>query len=960
MSGIHPPTGTVTLLFTDIEGSTKRWEHVPQAMSGALMTHDLILRAAIEEHGGFVFKTIGDAFCAAFADPADALSAAVDAQRSLTAEAWGDVGPVRVRMALHTGEPEHRDRDYFGPPVNRVARLLSTGYGDQVIVSAATADRVKDALPGGTTLLDLGAHRLKDLLQPERIYQLIVPGLSCDFPPIKSLDRQPHNLPAQPTPLVGREEELARVRSLVEGESARLLTLTGPGGIGKTRLALQVAADLVDTFPDGAWFAGMAPITDADLVVPTIAQSLGVREAGHESVEQALLDYLRDKRLLLLLDNFEHVVSAAPALGRLLAECRGVQVLATSRAVLRVYGEREVAVPPLPLPDPKRLPVLTVLAEIPSIELFVERAKAVRSAFELTAENAPVVAGICVRLDGLPLAIELAAARTRVLSPDKLLERLGKRLDLLTGGASDRAARQQTLRGTIAWSHDLLPPGQQVLFRRLSVFAGGASLEAVEAVADADGELGALDGLEALVQQSLLRQDESPDGEPRFMMLETIREFATERVDESAEAAAVRERHAAHFLAFAETAEPHLTGSEQPMWLERLEIEHDNLRAALGWFSTRGEHESETGLAAALWRFWYARGHLTEGRQHLERLLTTSPSENSVSEKRLAVLDAAGVLAETQGDLHRASELYDTEHTLAQEMNNQHATARALLNLGTVAMVRSNYSDASANYEQARSLFEELGHERGVAIALERLYHIARFQEDLDRAETLATECLAVYRKLGDAHAICFGMQNLAILAFLRRDYAAAAKLNQQVIDSSKSLGDRQTEAYALVTLARSLRHLGDNARSVTLCEEALTLFEALGDRAGTAYASNFLGLAKLARGDRDEARRHLAKSLTIRRDLGDREAIAQSLEGAAMVAFAASDAETGAMLFGAAQTLRRSIGAPLQGADRDDYHDELERAHSAFGEAAFEAAWTLGGVMTIEQAIEEAMAGLA
>src|SRR5918992_2625428 len=445
-------------------------------------------------------------------------------------------------------------------------------------------------------------------------FQLIAPALPTSFPSLKSLDARMNNLPAQPTPLVGRERELKEVCGLLREEEVRLLTLTGPGGIGKTRLGLQIAAELLDEFEDGVFFVALATITDPALVASAIAEPLGVVEAGDQPLEEGLKDFLRSKELLLLLDNFEQVLGGAPLVGELLSECPRLNVLATSRSVLRVYGEQEFAVPPLELPDHKRLPSVERLTQYEAVRLFIERAKAARPDFSVTNENAPAVAEICVRLDGLPLAIELAAARIKLLTPSAMLERLGSRLKLLGGGARDLPERQRTLRGTIEWSHALLEEGEQVLFARLAVFAGGRTLEAIEAVCEGQGELAVdpLEGVSSLLDKSLLRQEEGPEGKPRFVMLETIHEYARERLQASGEAEEARRLHAQHFLALAEEVEPELSGADQLAYLERLEAEHDNMRAALTW-SLENEPETVLRLARTLARFWEKRSHYLEG-----------------------------------------------------------------------------------------------------------------------------------------------------------------------------------------------------------------------------------------------------------------------------------------------------------------------------------------------------------
>ena len=583
------PSGTVTFLFTDIEGSTARWEGHPDAMRAALARHDALVRAAIVEHRGHVVKTMGDAFHAAFSRAPDAVAAALDAQRRLQAEPWGEVGPLRVRMALHTGVAEERDGDYYGPPLNRAARLLSAGHGGQVLLSQATRELVRDGLSEGAALIDLGEHRLKDLARPERVFQVVSPGLAADFPQLRALDSSPNNLPIQLTPLIGRERAVRAVMALLTGGDpspspgqARLVTLTGPGGIGKTRLGLQVAAELVGAYDDGVVVVELAPISDASLVAPRIAQALGMADTSGRPPVDILVERLRDRRLLLVLDNFEQVLPATSVVDDLLRSCPALSIMVTSRAPLQLRSEHEYPVPPLVLPEVGRPLSPEALSQYEAVALFIDRSAAIRPDFAVTNANAPAVAGICARLDGLPLAIELAAARIRLLPPEALLARLEHSLDLLVGGRRDLPARQQTLRSAIAWSFDLLDVPEQRLFRRLGVFVGGFTLEAAEAICSQDGdlEIDTLDGIGSLVDASLVRLDRTTIGEPRYALLETVREFALERLEASGELSRTQRHHRDHFVAFAERAAAELRGPRAAQWFDRLAVEHGNLWAA--------------------------------------------------------------------------------------------------------------------------------------------------------------------------------------------------------------------------------------------------------------------------------------------------------------------------------------------------------------------------------------------
>jgi predicted ATPase/class 3 adenylate cyclase len=568
------PSGTVTFLLTDIEGSTRLWELYPESMRPALVRHDALISETVHRQGGTVIRSRGegDSLFAVFARATDAVAAAGAAQQQLQAEKWSTPTPLRVRMALHTGEADLRGGDYYGSAVNRCARLRAAAHGGQVLLSGATQALVQDQLPEGISLHDLGEHRLKDLVRPERIYQLRHPDLPADFPPLKTLDTRPNNLPVQPTPLLGREGELETARGLLRQDDVRLLTLTGPGGTGKTRLGLQAAADLADEFEDGVFFIALASVSDPELVGSAIAQALGVRETGEPSFSQSLKRALREKQLLLLLDNFEQVLPAGRLVSELLASCPRLKLLVTSRAALHLRGEREFPVPPLALPDPRRLPAVETLLQYAAVGLFIQQALAVKPDFAVTNENAPAVAEICHRLDGLPLAIELAAARVKLLSPQRMLSRLESRLNLLTGGARDLPARQQTLRGAITWSYDLLEAEEKSLFQRLAVFVGGCTLEDAEAVCSSNGdlELDVLGGTGSLVDKSLLRHEERGEDEARLTMLETIREYALERLEESGERDELRRRHAHHFLELAEAAAPRIQSADQGAWLRRL------------------------------------------------------------------------------------------------------------------------------------------------------------------------------------------------------------------------------------------------------------------------------------------------------------------------------------------------------------------------------------------------------
>ncbi|HEX6799459.1 MAG TPA: adenylate/guanylate cyclase domain-containing protein [Ktedonobacterales bacterium] len=888
------PAGTVTFLFTDIEGSTKLLQRLGEEYARVLGEHQTLLRAAFAAHDGTEVDTQGDAFFVAFPTAPAAVAAAAEATSTLAAHAWPAGAPLRVRIGLHTGTPQVIGDHYVGLDVHRAARIAAAGHGGQVLLSQTTRALAAHALPVGVTLRAVGTHRLKDLQESEPLFQLVLsdPDLPADFPPLKTLDTYQHNLPPQPTPLLGREEQVAALSALLRRPDVRLVTLTGPGGIGKTRLAVQVAAELLDDFADGVWFVRLSRLVDPTLVVPTIARTLGLQEQSSQSLADVLRAYLADRRLLLVLDNFEQVIAAAPEVASLLAASPSLGVLVTSRIRLHLRGEHEYALDPLRLPEPGAGRLAPErLSQYAAVALFVERAQAARSDFAVTAANAPAIAEVCVRLDGLPLAIELAAARVKLLPPEALLARLSAQLKLLTGGARDLEEHQQTMRATIAWSEGLLASEERVLFRRLAVFVGGCTLEAAEAVcvAPAGSELlglDVLDGLGTLVDHSLVQQREEGD-EPRFGMLQVIREYALERLEASGEAEALRRAHAAYILALVERAELEMVGPQEGAWLGRLEGEHDNLRAVLGRARERGEMETGLRLAAALRGFWWGRGHLREGREWIEGLLARAGGAGleegaartapPIAERvRARVLLAGGTMAVWQGDAAAGELWLEAAATLAQAGGDQHTAAEALNERGILAAHQGDWERAAVRYEESLALWRPLGDEWGIGLALNNLGDVATHLGDLERAADVLTEALARSRTVGDQGMLAVCLVNLGWVARLR----------------------------------------GEVARAEALQREALELV----------------------------------------RDLGDPRRCAASLEHLASTAGAAGQGERAARLLGAAATVRETIGAPLPAPERADVEEAVAASRAALGEEAWAAAFASGQALSLEKAVAEAL----
>ena len=921
------PTGIVTFLFTDIEGSTRLLEARPAAYRDELTRHDAIVRRAVAAHAGAIFQTRGDGFCAAFVSPVEAARAALDAQLALSdAESR-----VKVRMGLHTGEAELRGDEYFGAPLHRCARLMDSAHGGQVVLSAVTAALVGEVLPPGARLTDLGEHRLRDLVRPERVYQLDGAGLPAVFPPLRTLTATPNNLPIPSTEFVGREQPLQAVVATLLRPGTRLLTLTGPGGTGKTRLALQAASDLLDGFQDGVYFVPLASVTDPDLVLSTVAQALDVREAPGRPIVTALQEFMRHKHLLLILDNFEQVVAAAPAVAELLAAAPRLKVLVTSRAVLRLYGEHEFPVPPLALPDRRPVQSADHVTRFEAVRLFLSRAQAARPEFTIVDENAADVAEVCLRLDGLPLAIELAAARIRALPLRAMLQRMERRLPLLTGGPRDLPARQRTLRDTIAWSYDLLEPEEQVLFRRLSVFRG-FTLESAETVCAGEPPrpgaasvalpplgIDVLDGVESLVEKSLLRAEEPLGDEPRYGMLETVREFALERLEASGEDGAVRRRHVLAVVRLAETAEQAMVGPEETSWLVRLDREHDNVRAALRWCEAHGHAEPALRIAVALWWFWGVRGHVREGREHLSRVIERFPVKPTSARAGLyaRTLIGAGNLASVQGDYAAARSLHERSLEIQRELDDPVNLLYALSGLGQIASLQRDFAVATQRLEEALALARDGGDGVAVGYVLHALGNVSYEQGDLTRARIYYQEGVA----LAQDGALYRGM--LAT-----------------------------THAIALVA-----HEQGANEEARSLATEALFMYQQRGDRRLQALALATLGAIALTSGDLAGARAHLVASIALQHELGDVGAVTVVLRQFVELASMQGRWDGALRLAGSEASLREQSGYPLLSTDRARLDRAIDQARAALGDVAAEAAWNAGYGLPVGEAVAAALA---
>jgi len=906
--------GTVTFLVAEIDGAIRFFQRVGDRSVDVLTEYRRLLRVAAHRQSGREVALQGAGYCFAFTRPQEALAAAVAAMGAIRRYPWPAANIPPVRVGLHTGEPLTGDISYAGRDVRRAACICAAGHGGQILLSQAVRDGVADDLPEGLSVRDLGPHRLGDLGGPQILFQVVTADLPCDFPPLKTLDAVPNNLPVQLTSFVGREREQEDIRRLLS--TTRLLMLTGAGGCGKTRLALHVAANLGEEYPDGVWVVELAPLGDPTRVPRAVAAALGIPEYPGRPADEAVADFLRRKILLLVLDNCEHVLPACVRLAdTLLRACPGVRVLATSREALRMAGEIAWRVPALSLPDPQPSPSLDRFLESEAVQLFVERAAAALPGFTVTGQTAEAIAQTCRRLDGIPLALELAAARVTVLSADQIAARLDERFRLLTGGSRTALPRQQTLRATMDWSYGLLTDQERTVLRRLSVFAGGWTLEAAEAVCAGGGVEASdiLDLLTQLVNKSLVVAD-TQSGEARYRLLETVRQYGWNRLEESNETAAMRRRHRDLYLRLAESAEPKLLGPEQVVWLERLETEHDNLRAALEWSKMEeGGAEAWLRLAGALHEFWHMRGHHSEGREWLEGAL--SACARTPGPLRAKALYGAGELTWDQ-DPVRGEELLRESLSLFGGLKDVSGVAYSLHHLAHAAEEQAEYGRAVALFDESLARFREIGDRWGVGWSLHCLGAQTLNQGDVDRAKTLLEESLLIVRELGNTFTLAYVHHHLGVVAEKQGDYERATVLLERGLALSQHVGNKRHIPAVQCSLAHVWLHRGDLERAATLYRE----------------------------------------SLILRREIGEKSGLAESLEGLARLACAQVHYERTARILGAAEVLREATGSHRMPLHQVDHDQRVASVQGALGPSAFATAWAEGRAVTLERAIEYAL----
>ena len=924
------PSGTVTFLFTDIEGSTALWEAQPQEMRAALAQHDAILRRAIEDCGGQVFRTAGDAFFAAFDAAPSAIAAAARAQQELAAAHWPTASPVRARMAIHTGFAEVVNGDYVGASLNRIGRLITASHGGQTLLTQATEQLARDSLPGDARLVDLGQHRFRDLVAPERVFQLSISGLPDYFPPLKTLNATPNNLPVQLTSFIGREHELEAIRSLLS--DTHLLTLTGPGGTGKTRLALQSAAESAERYPDGVWLVELAPVVDPALVPQTIATALNLRASSSQPPMEQVLSAVRGKDLMLVLDNCEHLLDAcAQVVDLLLKNCPNLKMITSSREALGIAGEVSYRVPPLHLPEWENFDDLEALGQVESICLFVKRAQAASPAFTLTRQNARAVVQICRRLDGIPLAIELAAARVKLFSAEQIAARLDDRFKLLTGGSRSALPRQQTLQAAIDWSYTLLSEKEKILFRRLSVFAGGWSYDAAEAICTDETDIDPyelMDLLAQLINKSLVLADDQGE-EARYRTLETIRQYASEKLVEAGEAGRLRERHLAYFADQAiQRGQVTLfftaRDSNEYRWLDR---EVDNLRLAEEWAA---EHDPVRALQmAAIYPLWLLYGLSGEKIEYLHRV--------------------------------RARFLSLPEKDEVDSKNNQELLALSWVAEGTALMAQGNYAGSIAAMNQGLAVARPIHADRMMEPMLGQLSVAYLLTGQMELASAASQEGLALVRRLEDRQMLGLFLTVQARHVYKQQGYAAALQVYQRTMAEMGIEKEHYGHAWVLMGMGTLAVLAGEYADAIRFAEESYLLFEQNNNHQYLNVSRSTLADVARLTGEYSRAVSLYMEIIADWMVIGNRGAVARCLECLASIALHQAKGSADPMpllkraasLFAAAEAIRTTYGAEMAPEEKPEVAAWLDILHKQLPEPDFSLAWSIGSGLSLERAVE-------
>ena len=927
-SGRRLPTGTVTFLFTDIEGSTKLAQQYPDDMPALLARHNQILHQVIETHKGYIFQTGGDSFSVSFHTASDALNAALDAQRLLYNEKWSPT-PIKVRMGIHTGaaqlEENSSEGRYSGyATLALTQRIMAVGYGGQTLLSQAVYELTRDKLPEHVKLVDMGEHSFKGVLRPEHLYQLTVPDLPSEFAPLETLGLINHNLPAQVTSFIGREKEISEIEKLVVAN--RIVTLTGSGGAGKTRLSLQVGAQCLSQFSGGVWFVELAPVTDSTLVPQTLLAIFSLHEDAQRTPLEVLIEYLRTKSLLLILDNCEHLIEACAEISEtILRACPKLKLLASSREALDIAGEVAYRVPSLRTPDPDQLPPAGELLEMESIRLFVDRAGTAKPDFKLTQDNVSFIAQICSRLDGIPLAIELAAARVKMMSPQQIASRLDDRFRLLTGGSRTALPRQQTLRALIDWSYSLLSEQERTLFRRLAVFVGGWTLEAAEAVCSGEGDgIDILDAMTRLVDKSLVYVEEEFIGEIRYHRLETIRQYSREKFFDTDEVEVIRDRHLEFFVHFAELADENLQGRDQFIWVNRMVAEMDNLRTALEWGLSRKPF-SALRIVGAMNLLWPISGYSAEGfrwaQKALEQVEHTPIPEGISKEQRLSAL------------------------------------ARAFRGLAWLYLSLGDNANAIHTAEESVALYRQSLDRSGLSMALLALAYPLEFQGERERAERLLLESIDIARAGGIVYALSWSLCNLARVTLdLHQNLELSKRYAEEALHHADKAGFQYLVALSTEILGIIAIHENDFDKARSYFKEALRGFQAVGAIFNIILEKSNLAHLERQQGDYMTALDYYCETIVAFRDVGQTGAVAHQLECFGFIAIAQDQSERALKLFAAANALRESGGTPMTPDEQVYFDEQLKGLREKLDSKQIDSIWSRGCAMTMGQAIDFAL----
>ena len=883
------PTGTVTFLFTDIEGSTRLSQEFPDSYHAAFERHNEILQKAVEYNNGFVFKTAGDAFCCAFQKAEDAVKAAVDIQKSLSSENL--TNPViRVRFGIHTGNSEWNGTDYMGyVTLARSARVMSAANAEQIIISNNTYELCRDKYDAlkekDVTFRDLGERRLKDLTQPMKLYQVLASGIPSEFPPLNTLDARPNNLPEQLTSFIGRFEEINKIKELLN--QTRLLTLTGSGGSGKTRLAIQVAGDVIDDYSNGVWFIELASLSEGSLLPPAIAKEFGLKEEPDRSPEQTLREYLKDKEMLIILDNCEHLIAPCAELTEsLLSNCPGLKIIATSREYLRCHGEQTHRVSSLECPDPKLKTTPEKLSQYEAVRLFIERALAVNSAFRVNNSNAAALAEICYQLDGIPLAIELAAARTKILNIEKIHERLNDRFRLLTGGKRTALPRQQTLSALIDWSYDLLSEEEKIMWNRLSIFSGGWKMEAAEEICPDEmiSKHDVMDIISSLTEKSIIIYNEV---KARFSMLESIRQYGEEKNNEKRETEKLPDKHLHYYLKLAESANKKI---REPESLQILDSESGNIEKSFKLAVENNYTEFGLRLAFAMGKYWQLRGYLSDGIRRFESVLPEKPEiKDSIYCKVICQL---GNFARLKGDVDRARKLIEESLQISRDMGDRSGIKDTLVRLGILEYDQGRFEEAAKSYEESLAINRESGDKLSIAILLNNLGNVYSNQGDYSRAFKLYEESLATRREYGDVLGSAICLNNLGIIAYEQGEYEKAEDLLQESLKFRYQMGDRQGIAITLMNLGNTSYNQGEYKKAYGLYKESLEISLEIDDKGCIADTLYYLGNVLLEQNDPEQSLKYFQDSLVLSREIKAKSQIAIALYGLGRSSFLRNEFE--------------------------------------------------------------------